>query len=381
MSSGADRIQISRPVVPELDGMIDELRDVLASGQLTNGKHVRRFEELVADYVGNDLHVVALASNTSGMVLSWQALGVEGEVILPAFTFPATAHVLRWNGLTPVLADCDPETFNLDLADVERKRTERTVGVAPVYIFGNAPDWDAFEPYLEQHGLAAVSDAAHAFGTRVGDRPAGAFGSVEVFSLAPTKVLTTGEGGLCITRDGDLAEKLRRMRNYGNPGDYDCRELGLNARMTEIHALLGVHAMPTHEGQVAHRQKLADAYRERLGQIPGISFQKIDPRVRSTFNYFALLVDPDLFGMTNATLHDRLSEVGIESKIYFHPPIHEQRLYKSLGEGRSFPNTEWLVRRILCVPLTGHVGEAELDRVVGEIKKAHETSSARKAAS
>jgi dTDP-4-amino-4,6-dideoxygalactose transaminase len=380
MNSPNDRIQISRPVVPDLDLMMDELRDVLTSGQLTNGRHVRRFEDLVREYVGSDLHVVAVSSNTSGMILSWKALEVSGEVILPAFTFPATAHVIRWNGLTPVLADCDPETFNLDLADVERVVTERTVGVAPVYIFGNAPDWDAFEPFLAERGLAAVSDAAHAFGTRVGSRPAGSFGSVEVFSLAPTKVLTTGEGGLCITRDGDLADRLRRMRNYGNPGDYDCRELGLNARMTEIHALLGVHGMPGHEAQVRHREQMAALYRERLAEIPGISFQRIAPGVRCTYNYFALLVDPDLFGMTNHTLHDLLGQVGIESKIYFHPPIHEQRLYRELGEGRSFPNTEWLVRRILCVPLTGHVGEAELERVVGAIRKAHESANTRKAA-
>jgi dTDP-4-amino-4,6-dideoxygalactose transaminase len=229
MSEHRRKIQISRPLLPRAEALLPELREMFESGQLTNGAQVRRFEAMVREYLGGSHHVVAVSSNTTGMLLCWRALGVRGEVLLPAFTFPATAHVLAWNGLEPVLVDCDPETFNIDLADARRKVTRRTVGIAPVYIFGNSPDWPGIEAFASEHSLKCVSDAAHAFGTRVGDRFAGTFGDAEVFSLAPTKVLTTGEGGLIVTRDAGLADVLRRMRNYGNPGDYNCRELGLKS--------------------------------------------------------------------------------------------------------------------------------------------------------
>lgn len=370
MSEGK-RIQISRPWCPNVDALVPELSAMLESGQLTNGKQVRRFEEAVRDRLGHEgLHVVALSSNTSGMILAWRALATAGEVLVPAFTFPATAHALLWNGLTPVLVDCDPDTFNIDVADARRKCTERTVGIAPVYIFGNAPDWEAIEALCTERNLRCVADAAHAFGTRVGSAPAGAFGDCEVFSLAPTKVLTTAEGGLVVTRDSELARQLERTRNYGNPGDYNCRELGMNARMTEVHALIGIHALPEHEKQLVRRDTLAERYRETLGSIPGISFQRIAPHVRSTHNYFAIRIEPEVFGARNADVQRVLAENGIESKIYFHPPIHEQSLYASLSDGTDLPNTAWLCARILCLPLTAHVTEADIVRIGETIRSA-----------
>jgi len=364
------RIQISRPLLPDVDAMVDELREMLASGQLTNGAQVRRFEQMVAEYLGGTHEVVAVSSNTTGMLLAWRALGVTGEVLLPAFTFPATAHVLAWNGLQPVLVDCDRETFNIDVADARRKITDRTVGIAPVYIFGNPPEWDGIGALAAEHDLRSVADSAHAFGTRVGDRFAGTFADAEVFSLAPTKVLTTAEGGLVVTPHAELAERLRRMRNYGNPGDYNCRELGLNGRMTEVHALLGNHALPDHERQLAGRNELAKRYRERLSAVPGIGFQKIAPDVRSTHNYFAILIEPETFGATNDAVQRFLLAQGVESKIYFHPPIHEQTLYADLAVGAELPNTSWLCERILCLPITAHLKEGDVDHITELVARA-----------
>lgn len=364
------RIQISRPLLPKIDALAGEISDMLESGLLTNGATVRRFESMVRDYLGDSHEVVALASNTTGMLLSWRALAVSGEVLVPAFTFPATAHVLAWNGLTPVLVDCDRKSFNIDVADARRKLTDRTVGIAPVYIFGNAPDWPAIDALCTEHGLRCVSDAAHAFGTRCGSRFAGTFGDAEVFSLAPTKVLTTGEGGVVVTPHAELADALRRMRNYGNPGDYNCRELGLNGRMTELHALLGVHGLPAHERQLAGRQKLAEQYVAELNEVPGVSFQRIDRDVRSTHNYFAILIEPSAFGVRNSDVQRYLLANDVESKIYFHPPIHRQSLYAALAANADVPNTEWLCERILCLPLTAHLDAGDVAHVCTLVKRA-----------
>jgi dTDP-4-amino-4,6-dideoxygalactose transaminase len=379
MNERARRIPISQPVLPDVEKLLPELREVFESGQLTNGRHVARLESAVRDYIGRG-EVVALSSNTTGLVLAWRALEVSGEVLVPSFTFPATVHALIWNNLQPVLVDCDRETFNIDVADARRKMTSRTVGISPVYIFGNPPEWEAIESLAREAGIRCVADAAHAFGTRVGREVAGTHGDVEIFSLAPTKVFTTGEGGFAVTTDHDLAERLRRMRNYGNPGDYNCREIGLNGRMTEIHALVGLHALPNHEAQLEARQTLAAAYREALGGIPGLDFQRIADGARSTHNYFAIRIEPERFGLTNRRLQDHLRSLGVESKVYFHPPIHRQRLYRGLSDGRALPNTEWLVDRILCLPLTGRLTVEDVTWVAGEIRAAHERAPALRAA-
>ncbi len=367
------RLPISQPLLPDIQGLLPELREVFESGQLTNGRHVARLEAAVADYVGG-LNVVALSSATTGLLLAWRALGVRGEVLVPSFTFPATAHALVWNGLDPVLVDCDRETFCLDMEDARRKLTERTVGIAPVYIFGNPPPWSEITPLVASNALRCVADAAHGFGTSRDGERAGGNGSVEVFSLAPTKVFTTGEGGLAATRDAGLAEKLRRMRNYGNPGDYDCREVGLNGRMTEFHALIGLHALPGHDAKLSRRQVLAGHYRSLLGDVSGVRFQKIPPDVLSTMNYFAILVEADEFGLTNRQLQDHLATRGIESKIYFYPPLHRQRLHRHLWDGEGLRNTEWVCERVLCLPLTNRMEVADVEWVTACVREAHDKS-------
>ncbi len=362
---------ISQPLLPEFDGLVSELREVFESGQLTNGRHVKRLEDAVADYI-EGVDAVALSSATTGLLLSWRAMDLTGEVLVPSFTFPATAHALVWNGLKPVFVDCRRDTFTIDIEDAKRKMTEKTVGMAPVYIFGTPPDWEALEEIMESRAIRCVADAAHGFGTRRDGMKAGGYGDVEIFSLAPTKVFTTGEGGIAVTRDGDLAEKLRRMRNYGNPGDYDCREAGLNGRMTEISALIGIHALPGHEAQLAHRQALAERYRSLLANLPGVSFQTVPDQVRSTMNYFAVLLEAGDFGLTNRELHEHLASMNVESKIYFHPPLHQQRLYRSLWTGEGLENTEWICERILCLPLTNRLDLDDVEWIAGCVRDAHE---------
>jgi dTDP-4-amino-4,6-dideoxygalactose transaminase len=364
-------VPISQPTLPPLESYVDGLRGIFARRQITNDRWVRELEARAASYLGC-AEVVAVANATAGLILMARLLRWEGEVCLPSFTFPATLHALLWNGLRPRLVDCDPDTFNLDPASLESALAFGAKAVVPVYIFGNSPDWERLEPLLKARGLSCYSDAAHALGTRWESRMAGNFGDAEIFSLAPTKVTVAGEGGLIATNNKSLAEELRVARNYGNPGDYDCVIAGLNARMSELHALLATLCLEETDRAIEARHVLADRYRTALTDLPGVSFQRIDPRCRTTYNYFAVRLDAGRFGLSNLEVRETLTQEGIQSRIYFAPPLHRQSKFLHLFAGQGpFPGTERVLSEVLCLPLYTHMDTATLDRVVEAVRACH----------
>lgn len=365
----APDVPVSQPTLPPADAYVGPLREIFESHQITNDRWVRRLEERAAEYLGC-AEVVAMANATSGLILTAKLLDLTGEVCLPTFTFPATLHALLWNGLKARLVDCDPETMNLDPASASAALEHGASCLVPVYIFGNSPDWDRLTPEIRRRGISCFSDAAHAFGTRWNETMAGGFGDAEVFSLAPTKVTVAGKGGLVATRNRELARELRVARNYGNPGDYDCVLAGLNARQSELHALLACLNLESTEEAISRRHALADRYRSALADLPGVGFQKIDPRCRSTFNYFALRIDRDRFGLSNRQIQTALAAEGIQSKIYFSPPLHRQSRFLDLFEGQGpFPGTDRVLREVLCLPFFTHMTDETLDRVAETVRE------------
>lgn len=362
-------IPINKPKVPDLKCMLEEYQEVFDNGMLTNHKYVGMFEERLKEYLRAE-NVVGVSCCTSGLMLVAKCLGLTGEVIVPSFTFPATVHSLIWNNLTPVFVDCDPETFNLDVDEVEKKITKKTSAILGVYIFGNPPEMDKLENLASKYQLKLIFDSAHALGSHFKGKFAGNFGDAEVFSLAPTKIITSGEGGIITTKDNALAEKLRLARNYGNPGDYDCSLLGLNARMNELSAILGLKSMNLLEGSIAKREVLVDLYKKELSKIEGIDFQKIKDGNRTTFNYFAILIDPRKFCMDNKKLHLSLKEKEIMTRIYFYPPVHRQKVYKKYyyRYKNSLPCTDKIADSILCLPLYSDMGEERVLRVCKTIR-------------
>ena len=290
------QLPMVRPSLPPLDPLLEEARAILASGQLTNGRYVRDFEQQAAAWLGVP-HAVAVSSCTSGLALLLRALELEGEVILPSFTFFATAHAVVWNGLRPVLADCEADSFNLDPQQVRELVTPATSAILAVHMYGNPANTQALESLARERGLKLIFDAAHAFGSRREGRPVGGFGNAEVFSLSPTKLLVAGEGGLVATRHAELAQRLRAARNYGDSGTYDPLVLGLNARMPELNALLALRGLPGVEAQVARRNAIARLFMEGLGVLPGVSFQRVRPQDVSTYKDFSIVVDAEQFGL------------------------------------------------------------------------------------
>jgi dTDP-4-amino-4,6-dideoxygalactose transaminase len=276
------QLRFIKPTLPDLRRVLRHYKPIYATGVITNADLVERFETAAAERLGVD-HCVAVSSCTSGLALVMRALQLKGEVILPSFTFFATGHAVRWNGLKPVFADCDPETWNLDPASVEAAITERTSAIVAVHLYGNPCNVEALSQIASRHGLKLIYDSAHGFGSSHQGRPVGQFGDAEVFSFSPTKLLVAGEGGLVSTNDAVLAHRIRAGRNYGDLGAYDPELIGLNARMSEFNAALALAGLDLMERKIARHNEIANLYTSELQDIPGLRFQRVLPNDLSTY--------------------------------------------------------------------------------------------------
>ncbi len=374
--SRPDRIPLARPTVPHPDRVAANVERILESGVLTNGPFVRDLERRAAEYL-DVRHAVAVSSCTSGLMLVLRAAGLSGDVITPSFTFAATAHAVAWNGLRPVFADIDPETLTLSPHAALRALTVRTSAILATHIFGTPCDTEALGEAARSHGIRLFYDAAHAFGSRRGDTPIGSFGDAEVFSLSPTKTLVAGEGGIIATNDDVLAERCRIGRDYANPGDYDCRFVGLNARMSELHAATALDSLDGLDERVDRRNAIAERYRQALGRVPGIGFAVVGDGDRSTFKDFTVLIDPAEFGRSASDLAEFLAGAGIETRRYYSPPVHKMQAYRSIAiPGADLLYTEEAASRVISLPIWSDLADAAIDRVARTIAAARREPAA-----
>ena len=336
---------------------------------LTNGPLVAELEDRIAERIGAR-HVVAVSSCTSGLMLVLQALTEgRGRVVMPSFTFSATAHAAAWNGCTPVFAECSRETFQLDLAHAA-SLLEGASALVATHVFGAPCDPRRVAELGAAFDVPVLFDAAHALGAVAGGTPVGSFGAAEVFSLTPTKVLVAGEGGLIATNDDALAERMRIGRDYGNPGNYDTQFAGLNARMSEFHAAMALESLRKFAGSLERRRYLAGLYRTYLEEIPGIGFQEVPVGDVSTFKDFTITVDPERLGLTRDTLARALKAEGIDTRRYFDPPVHQQFAYHHL-DGEPLPTTDEVAASVLSLPMFPDLRNEHVERVADRIGALH----------
>lgn len=360
-----DGLPLVRPTIPDVPGLARRLETILTSGMLTNGKTVRELEERAGELLQVP-HVVALSSCTAGLMLTLQALAEPGPVVLPSFTFAASAHAVHWRGSTPVFAEVRRSDLTLDPDDAaEQVAASGATAMTATHIYGTPCQVERLQEVADAAGIPLVYDAAHALGSQRRGRPVGGFGAAEVFSMSPTKVTTAGEGGLVATGDADLAARLRIARDYGNPGDYDCLFPGINARMSELHAAVALAGISTVGERVAYRNDLVQAFRSAVDGVPGLSFPSLDEGDVSTFKDLTLVLDVEQFGLTNVELAGALKAEGIDSRRYYAPPIHRQRAYAHLPF-RDLPVTDELAARVLTPPLYSHM-TLDQARRVGEV--------------
>jgi dTDP-4-amino-4,6-dideoxygalactose transaminase len=344
-------LPLARPSVPNVERIAADVGRILASGILTNGPHVRSLEESMERYL-EVRHCVAVSSCTTGLMLLLRAADLSGDVVVPSFTFAATAHAVAWNGLRPVFADIDAETLTLSPIAVARAIGMRTSAILATHLYGAPSDIEGLTDLARHNGIRLFFDAAHAFGAKRGGKRVGGFGDAEVFSLSPTKPVVAGEGGIIATNDDKLAERCRIGRDYANPGDYDCLFVGLNARMSEFHAAFALASMDDVDERIGHRNELAGRYHDALAAIPGLDFPRVAEGDLSTYKDFTILVDGEMFGLSPDGLAEALAAEGIETRRYYSPPVHRMRAYRSIAHADgALPVTDEAAERVLTLPM------------------------------
>lgn len=366
-----EQVPMVRPVLPPFSEMAGSIESILSSGMVTKGRFMRDFERAVAEHLGVK-HAVAVSSCTSGLMLVHQALGLSGDVIIPSFTFMATASSVVWAQLRPVFADVDRFTNNIDPASVEAAITPKTTAVVAVHQFGNPADITPLQGIADRHGLKLIFDAAHGAGARYQGVPVGKQGDAQVFSLSPTKLLITGEGGLVTTNNDDLAEKIRMGREYGNDGSYDTLFAGLNARMPEFNALLGLHSLKMLEQAASNRNETVALFQEVLGQVPGIGFQQVRQGDRHSYRELSITIDTEKFGLSRDELAQALAAENIDTRKYYQPPIHKQTAYRTFYDGQPLPGTDWLSAHSLSLPMWSNMSTEVAMNLCRAIQRLHE---------
>ncbi len=368
------RVPMVRPNLPPPPRVLEKFQEILRSGQLTNGPQVRRLEDSVCEFLDVP-HCVAVSSCTAGLMMVLRAMELAGEVILPSFTFFATGHALLWNNLVPVFCDCEPDSFNLDPERVEALVTPRTSAILAVHMYGNPANVERLEEIAKRRRLALIFDSAHAFGALRNGHRTGGSGDAEVFSLSPTKVLTAGEGGLVTTHNARLAATLRKARNYGDPGTYDCDLPGLNARMTEFHATLALESLRSVDREIFRRNEIAEAFTTGLADLPGIAFQQVRPEDWPTRKDYCLIVDETACPLTRDELAAVLREENVDTRFYFSPPMHRQKLYRRFHRGNGgLEVTDLLSSRVLNLPIYSSLSDSDIIRITSTIRSAIETA-------
>lgn len=369
----AEPLHVGRPNLGDRDALLRYTGEIYDRRWLTNnGPLVQELETRIANMLGVK-HCVAMCNGTIALEIAIRALGLEGEVIVPSYTFVATAHALHWQAITPVFADIDPATHNLDPESVRRMITPRTTGIIGVHLWGRPAPVEALQAVADEHGLQLMFDAAHAFDCAHGGRKIGGFGRCEVLSFHATKVFNTFEGGAVVTDDDELAEIMRLMRNFGFAGFDDVVHPGTNGKMTEINAAMGLVNLASMPGFVAANRHHHAAYRQALDGVAGLSVLDYSPVDEPNYQYVVVEVG-EPYPAGRDALVAALQAENIRARKYFWPGCHGMKPYRDLypTAGDHLPATKSVAARVVVLPTGATLSDedvaavASVCRVMGE---------------
>lgn len=361
----AEALHVGRPNIGDREKFEARVGDILDRRWLTNaGRYVQEFEARIAEYVGVR-HCVAMCNATVALEIAIRALGMKGEVIVPSFTFVATAHALQWQEITPVFCDVDPRTHTLDPEKVERMITPRTTGIIGVHLWGRACDVDALGELAARRGLRLLYDSAHAFGCTSGGRMIGGFGDAEVFSFHATKFINSLEGGAVVTNDDELAKKVRLMKNFGFTFYDHVDYVGTNGKMNEMSAAMGLTNLESLDEFVATNRRNHELYRLELEGVHGVRLVDYDEAEKCNYQYVILEIEEAEARLSRDELQQVLWAENVLARRYFYPGCHRLEPYRSYfpHAGLLLPETERLTQRVLALPTGTAVGRDEIGEV------------------
>jgi dTDP-4-amino-4,6-dideoxygalactose transaminase len=367
-------LHVGRPNIGNRSVLRDRLDSMLDRRWFTNGgPYVEEFERRIADVLGVR-HCVAMCNATIALEIAIRALGMDGEVIIPSFTFIATAHALQWQEIKPVFCDIDPSTHNIDPDLVEALVTPRTTGIIGVHVWGRACDVAALGAIARRHRLRLLFDAAHAFACSSHGHMIGSFGDAEVLSFHATKFLNSFEGGAVVTNDGALAERVALMRNFGFAGEDRVIYIGTNGKMNEAAAAMGLTSLESLEEFVAVNRRNYERYAHNLADVPGVELVKYDGKERYNYHHVVIELDERSAGLSRDLLKQLLHGENILARRYFYPGCHRMEPYETsfLHAGRSLRHTEAIAARVLSLPNGTAVASHDIEIVCNLIRFAVE---------
>jgi dTDP-4-amino-4,6-dideoxygalactose transaminase len=366
----SEPFHVGRPNIGNRERLLERINDMLDRRWLSNrGPFVQEFEAEVARRLGVK-HCIAMCNGTVALEIAIRAIGLAGEVIVPSFTFIATAHALQWQEITPVFCDIDERTHTLDPAAVQRMITPRTTGIIGVHLWGRPCDVEALTHIANKRKLQLLFDASHAFGCSAKGWSVGNFGRAEVFSFHATKFCNTFEGGAITTNDNDLAAKIRLMKNFGFAGYDNVIYIGTNGKMTEVCAAMGLTSLESLDEFIHANRANYDAYRNRLAGLPGIRMTEFDETEQCNYQYIVIEIDESLAGISRDLILRILHAENILARRYFYPGCHRMEPYRSYFPHADLllPNTNAVARRVLVLPTGTTVCEEDIDAICGIIR-------------
>lgn len=366
-----EKILVTQPFLPPLSEVTAFMEEIWERKWLTNyGKFHQDFEKELAKYLG--VPYVALFTNgTLALVTALQVLRVTGEVITTPFSFVATTHALWWNNIKPVFVDIEPEHCNLDPEKVESAITPQTTGILPVHVYGNPCRVDRLQEIADIYGLHLIYDAAHAFGVKFTGQSLVNFGDLSILSFHATKVFNTFEGGAIICHDARTRKRIRYLKNFGFAGETTVVAPGINAKMNEFQAGLGLLQLQYFDQVIQKRRAIAERYQELLTGIEGISFLQSAPESEHNFAYFPIFVEEDKYGRSRDELYEHLKTFNYFGRRYFYPLISSFNMYKSLPSARTenLPVATKKAQEVLCLPIYPTLGMVHMDNIAEVIRR------------
>ena len=364
MSTDPEQIYVTQPYLPPLDEFIPYLEKIWESKQLTNnGPFHQQLEQALGEYLGVE-HIALFTNGTIALITALQSLRITGEVITTPYSFVATSHSLLWNGIKPVFVDIDRDTLNLDPARIEAAITPQTTAIMPVHCYGRPCDVEAIQAIADNYNLKVIYDAAHAFGVRDAGGSILRHGDLSVLSFHATKVFNTFEGGAIVCPDAKTKTRIDHLKNFGHVSEVAVVAPGINGKMSEFNAALGMLQLKYIDQALARRREIDAAYRKRLEAVKGIQCMPAERGDISNFAYFPILVEAD-YPISRDDLHQTLKDNGIHPRRYFYPLISDFSMYRGLPSAHpdNLPVAVAAAEKILCLPIYPNLDDRQIDTI------------------
>jgi dTDP-4-amino-4,6-dideoxygalactose transaminase len=360
-----DPIYVTRPLLPDLKDFQRELEEIWDSKWLTNnGPKHQQLEEEVRRTLG--VPQLSLFNNgTIALVVAINSLRVSGEAITTPFTFPATPHVLTWNGISPIFCDIDDATMNIDATKIEQMITPKTTAILAVHVFGNPCEVQKIQEVADRYGLKVIYDAAHAFNTMIEGVGIGNFGDISMFSFHATKLFHTAEGGALTCTDPNLKKRIDLLKNFGIKNEEEVMLTGINGKMNEIQAALGLVNLRYMESERARRKSVSDTYYACLKGVRGIRLNDTPDSVQKSYQYFAIRIEREEFGVSRDDVHQKLKDYNVFSRKYFYPLCSDYACYRHLpsAQASNLPVAQKVVKEVLCLPFYGGLDVKSAEKI------------------